>query len=96
MAVERPKIFLTGAEQITYTREMRQDYTDQGAKCFSRDGSRELQVVTTGAVNFAKPGTYTLTYSCADKATNSVAAEKTRLVTIVASGKGAALTNMAA
>jgi hypothetical protein len=58
-------------------------YTDAGADCLDdRDGI--LPVTVQGSVDVAKPGTYILTFNCADSAGNPVSPAPTRSVVVTA------------
>ena len=73
-----PVIVLNGAANISHEQGM--DYTDAGAVASDvADGT--VMVVTTGTVNTATAGTYTLTYNARDSAGNAAIAV-TRTVTV--------------
>ncbi|PHR70071.1 MAG: peptidase S8 [Lutibacter sp.] len=65
-----PVITLTGASTINLNAG--DSYTDQGATATDNvDGNLTSSIVTTGAVNTATPGTYTINYNVSDAAGNA-------------------------
>ena len=74
-----PVITLNGSSSLSVLQGT--TYTDAGATAFDNvDGS--LSVSSSGTVNTAVPGPYTITYTATDDATNT--STKTRTVTVVA------------
>lgn len=73
-----PVITLTGASSVSVN--WGSSYTDAGATA-TDNVDTSVSVVTSGSVNTAKPGVYTLTYNAADVA-NNAATPVTRTVTV--------------
>ena len=65
-----PVITLVGSATVTLT--VGQSYTDAGATASdNKDGNITANIVTTGTVNTAIAGTYTITYNVSDAAGNT-------------------------
>ena len=72
-----PVITINGSFMLTI--QAGSTYEDAGATCADEtDGS--LQVTTTGTVDASRPGTYTVTYTCADASNNMATADRTVVV----------------
>ena len=68
-----PVITINGSPELTI--QAGSTYTEQGATC-TDDTDGSLQVTTTGTVNAAAPGTYTVTYTCTDSSGNNATADR--------------------
>ncbi len=78
-----PVITLIGSASISINQGS--SYADQGATATdTRDGNLTSHIVTTGSVNTAAPGTYTITYTATDAANNTGSA--TRSVRVIGGG----------
>ncbi len=89
-----PSISVTGSSPDSVSASSL-GYTDPGATVSdSREGSINSALVTTGSVNRAVPGTYTLTYTASDSAGNAATAA-TRTVTVNHVGNGGIFTGNA-
>ncbi|MDQ6972576.1 MAG: carboxypeptidase regulatory-like domain-containing protein, partial [Mariprofundaceae bacterium] len=75
-----PVITLTGALQVLVASGG--SYVEQGATASDNiDGDRTASLTTSGTVNTALPGTYTISYNVSDVAGNSTTATRTVYVT---------------
>lgn len=82
---EAPEITLKGDNPLTL--RVGDTYTDPGARATDNvDGDISAGIQTTGTVNTATAGTYTVTYTVSDKAGNTDTAERSVTVKAVASG----------
>ncbi len=87
-----PTITLTGPGTDSVYVSGSLGYSDQGATVSdSREAAINSALVTSGSVNRAIPGTYTLTYNASDSAGNAATAA-TRTVTVNPVGNGAIFT----
>lgn len=83
LSPQSPKITLIGSDPIVLHSTSETPYTEQGARAIDYDGSNiSGEVVVSGVVNRAVPGTYKLTYSITGK--DNVTATATRDVQILA------------
>ena len=79
-----PVITLNGAASISL--KVGETYTELGAKAVDDvDGDITAKIITTGTVNTAETGTYTITYTVSDTAGNIGTATRTVIVTASAS-----------
>ncbi len=86
-----PIISLQGASLIDVT--LGDSYSDEGATALDNvDGNLTSSIVTSGAVNTAAPGTYTISYNVSD-AVGNAATQVTRTVTVTI-GPAAASTSL--
>lgn len=77
-----PVITLNGSNSITL--KVGEVYTELGAKATdAKDGDLTSKIITTGSVNTAVAGTYTITYTVSDSSGNVT--KSTRTVNVVAS-----------
>ena len=74
---DKPTLTLIGNKKITIN--VGDKYTDKSAK-LEDDCDDDIELVTTGSVNTAKEGTYTLTYSAKDSSDNEVKVTRTVVV----------------
>lgn len=83
-----PVLTLRGDSVTTLTQN--QSYSDSGALALdAREGDVTGSVQTSGAVNTAVPGIYTITYTATDGVGNSTTRTRTVVVSAVNSGGGA-------
>jgi surface protein len=74
-----PVITLNGQSSITLT--VGDTYTEQGATANDNvDGNISNNIVTTGTVNTSTPGTYTVTYTVTDAASNTTTVVRTIII----------------